>query len=63
MDSILQVIAFVSIVLFTISLSIDPISGILVDLIPEKILRKLRWVLGIIAFLSIAMVIVATLKN
>jgi TRAP-type C4-dicarboxylate transport system permease small subunit len=63
MDSIISLVALISVVLFFISLGTDMFDGLLMDLLPEKFREKLRWVLGIIALISTTAYIIVSLKN
>ncbi len=63
MESILAILSLVTIVAFVISLSLDPISGLLVDFLPEKWRINLRWILGIAAIVSTVAYIIIGLKN
>lgn len=58
MESVLQITALVAIVLFIISLAIDLESSLLIDFLPERFVKKLRWILGTIAFISIVLMII-----
>jgi|GEM_PF-4291708 len=53
MESVLQIIALIAIVLFLISLADDPITSITTDFVPKRFAKKLRWTLGIIALISV----------
>ena len=63
MESIIAVVALISIVLFFISLGTDIFDGFLIDLLPQKFLKGLRWILGIVALVSTVAYIIVSLKN
>lgn len=62
-ESIVAVVALISIVLFFLSLGTDMFEGLLMDLLPEKFRKGLRWILGIVALVSAAAYIIVSLKN
>jgi len=62
MESIISLIALVSIVLFFLSLGVDMFDGFLIDLLPEKFRKGLRWILGIVALVSTAAYIVISIS-
>lgn len=65
MESIVGVVSLIFIVAFIYSFfqSFDILSALLDFTIPQKVIRKTRWVLGIIAFISTATYIILILKN
>ena len=63
MESVISLIALISIVLFFFSLGTDMFDGFLMDLLPEKFLKALRWVFGIVALISTIAYIIVSLKN
>ena len=62
-ESIVAVIALISIVLFFLSLGTDTFDGLITDLLPEKFRKLLRLTLGIVALISTAAYITISLKN
>ncbi len=62
-ESIVAIVALISIVLFFLSLGTDIFDGLLMDLLPEKFRKGLRWILGIVALVSTAAYIIVSLKN
>lgn len=62
-ESIVAVVALISIVLFFLSLGTDMFEGLLMDLLPEKFRKGLRWILGVVALISTVTYIIVSLKN
>lgn len=65
MESIAGVISLIFIATFVYSFfhSFDVLSVILDFTLPEKVIRKTRWVLGIMALLSTIVYIIVSLRN
>lgn len=62
-ESIVGVIALLSIVVFFITLGTDMLDGVVMDFLPEKVRKQLRWTFGIVALVSTATYIIISLKN